>query len=120
MITIGHKMELKPDNKQETHFRKAFGCARLAWNRGLAEWRRQYKEGGKPNPYDLKKQFNAIKKEQFPFVLEVSKCAVQQPFFDIKDAYTKFFDHQGGYPRFKRKKDSEGSYSTFASSCSLR
>lgn len=48
-ISIAHRIELKPNNKQKTHFRKAFGCARLAWNWGLAEWQRQYKEGGKPS-----------------------------------------------------------------------
>ena len=72
-ISIAHRIELKPNNKQKTHFRKAFGCARLAWNWGLAEWQRQYKEGGKPSAFALKRQFNAIKGEQYPFVYEVTK-----------------------------------------------
>ena len=66
MIEIAHKIELAPNNKQKTYFRKAFGCARLAYNWGLAEWQRRYKEGGKVDAYGLKKSFNAIKKEQFP------------------------------------------------------
>ena len=37
MISIAHRIELKPNNKQKTYFRKAFGCARLAYNWGLAE-----------------------------------------------------------------------------------
>lgn len=31
LISISHKIELKPNNKAKTHFKKAFGCARLAY-----------------------------------------------------------------------------------------
>lgn len=110
MISIAHKIELKPNNKQKTYFRKAFGCARLAYNWGLAEWQRQYKEGGKPSAYALRKKFNAIKKEEFPFVYEVTKCAVSNPFSDLQDAFTRFFKKQNKYPQFKKKKDNEGSF----------
>ncbi|EAL6569723.1 transposase, partial [Campylobacter coli] len=37
-MSISHKIELKPNNKAKTHFKKAFGCARLAYNWGLAKW----------------------------------------------------------------------------------
>ena len=36
MISIAHKIELKPNNKQKTYFRKAFGCARLTYKQ--AKW----------------------------------------------------------------------------------
>ena len=110
MIAISHRIELKPNNKQKTYFRKAFGCSRLAWNWGLAEWQRQYKEGGKPNSYDLAKRFNAVKREQFPFVFDVTKYAVSHSFFELKNAYDRFFKGISGYPRFKRKKEGEGSF----------
>lgn len=114
MIEIAHKIELTPNNKQKTHFRKAFGCARLAYNWGLSEWQRRYKEGEKVDAYGLKKAFNAIKKEQYPFVTEVSKYATQQPFLNLGKAFRKFFeDLKKGvvsYPQFKKKKDNEGSF----------
>lgn len=110
MISIAHKIELKPNNKQKTYFRKAFGCARLAYNWGLAEWERQYKEGGKPSAYALKKQFNSIKREQFPFVYEVTKYASQQPFMDLQEAFGRFFKKQNKYPQFKKKKEGQGSF----------
>lgn len=114
MIFISHKIELNPNNKQKTYFRKAFGCSRLAYNWGLAEWQRRYKAGEKVDIYGLKKSFNAIKKEQFPFVLEVTKYATQQPFVNLGKAFTKFFaDIKKGtvsYPQFKRKRDYEGSF----------
>ena len=34
LISIAHKIELMPNNKAQTHFRKAFGCARVTYNWG--------------------------------------------------------------------------------------
>ncbi len=114
MISIAHRIELKPNNKQKTYFRKAFGCARLAYNWGLAEWKRMYEAGEKPNGRKLRTQFNAIKKEQFPFVYEVTKCATEQPFENLQSAFDNFFRDlkQGNvsYPQFKKKRDNEGSF----------
>ena len=110
MISIAHRIELKPNNKQKTYFRKAFGCARLAYNWGLAEWKRMYKAGEKPSGREIRKRFNAIKKEQFPFVYEVTKCAVDQPFINLQSAYDRFFKKLGDYPQFKKKRDNEGSF----------
>ena len=114
MISIAHRIELKPNNKQKTYFRKAFGCARLAYNWGLAEWKRMYEAGEKPSGRKLRTKFNAIKKEQFPFVYEVTKCATEQPFDNLQRAYDNFFrDLKQGkvsYPQFKKKRDNEGSF----------
>ena len=114
MISIAHKIELVPNNKQKTYFRKAFGVARLAYNWGLAEWQRRYKEGEKCSFIELNNAFNAIKGEQFPFVYEVSKWAPAQAFRNVASAYKKFFeDLKKGivsYPKFKRKKDNQGSF----------
>ena len=114
MISIAHRIELKPNNKQKTYFRKAFGCARLAYNWGLAEWKRMYEAGEKPSGREIRKRFNAIKKEQFPYVYEVTKCATDQPFANLQSAFDKFFkDLKKGnvsYPQFKKKKDNVGSF----------
>lgn len=114
LISISHKMELIPNNKAKTHFKKAFGCSRLAYNWGLAKWQEYYKQGIKKSHLELKKEFNAIKKERFPFVYEVSKYATQQPFVNLNLAFNKFFKDlkQGkiSYPKFKKKRESFGSY----------
>ena len=114
MINISHKIELVPNNKQKTYFRKAFGCARFAYNWGLAEWQRRYKEGEKCSAMDIQKAFDAIKGEQYPFVYEVTKYACARSFANLGKAYKKFFeDLKKGvvsYPQFKRKKDNQGSF----------
>ena len=114
MLSISHKIELVPNNKQKTYFRKAFGCARLAYNWGITEWQRRYKEGEKCSATDIQKAFDAIKGEQYPFVYEVTKYACARSFANLGKAYKKFFeDLKKGvvsYPQFKRKKDYQGSF----------
>ena len=114
MIHISHKIELKPNNAAKTHFKKAFGCARLAYNWALAKWQENYKAGVKKYISELCKEFNAIKGSQYPFLYEVSKYATQQPFRNLDKAFKKYFsDLKKGkvsYPKLKKKRDNYGSY----------
>jgi putative transposase len=78
-----HKIRLVPNQAQEIYFAKGCGTARFAWNWALAEWNRQYEahkaDTSKPRPSEgaLRRQLNAIKHEQFPWMSEVTKCALQ-------------------------------------------
>ena len=107
---IAHKIELKANNHQITYFKQACGVARLAWNWGLSNWQEQHKKGLNPSGMSLKKEFNAIKKEKFPFVYDVTKYAVQQPFIQLQQAYKRFFDKISGKPKFKKKGKSRDSF----------
>ena len=99
-------MAVKGSNEEE-----AAGCARFAYNWGLAEWSKQYKAGLKPSAYGLKKQFNAIKEEQFPWIYDSPKDANQQAFTNLGTSFKNFFDSikgkrkgpKVGYPKFKKK-----------------
>jgi putative transposase len=51
----------------------------------------------------LKKQFNAIRHEDFPWTGEVLRDATAQPFINAQRAYNNFFEKRGKYPRFKKK-----------------
>jgi putative transposase len=103
MHKLAHTIRLHPTPGQETFFRKACGCARVAYNYGLAEYQKIRAEGGKPNINEIKKQFNKIKGEIYPWIYESPKDANQQPFTNLKTAFTKFFKHQSKYPKFKKK-----------------
>ena len=106
-----HKIKLNPNQDQEIYFRKACGVARHAYNWALATWKRQYEVGEKPNEANLRKQYNAIKPVEFPWALEVTKCAPQQAIKNAGTAYKNFFDRlkkgkkgrDVGYPKFKKK-----------------
>jgi putative transposase len=65
-----HKIRLNPTPEQAVYLRKACGTARFVYNWGLAEWKRHKAEylGQKHGVMAIKKDFNALKAEQFPWV----------------------------------------------------
>ena len=110
-----HKIRLHPTPEQANAFARAAGTARFTFNWALAEWKTQCETGGKPNAKALKKQFNAIRREQFPWSYEVTKCAVEGAFMDVAAAFKNFFEgrkagHKTGYPKFKSKKGARQSF----------
>lgn len=102
-MLISHRIALAPNDRQATYFARASGTARFAYNWALAEWQRQYQEGGKPSEAALRRQLNDIKGAQFPWMLEVTKNAPQQAIKNLGAAFKRFFAGDGKYPRFKKK-----------------
>jgi len=100
-----HKIRLYPNNKQETYFRNACGVKRFAYNWALSESRRLYEEGVKTSGYDLSKRLNAIKREEFPWMYDVSKWASQKAVHDAFESLKKWWNPKLGNqaPRFKKK-----------------
>ncbi len=106
-----HKIRLHPTPEQVTYFARAAGIARFTFNWALAEWKRCYEAGGKPSALALKKQFNAIRRAQFPWSYDVTKCAIEGAFMDVAAAFKNFFaGRKTGYPKFKSKKRSRQSF----------
>ncbi len=99
-----HKIRLHPTHEQANYFARAAGTSRFVWNWALAEWNRQYEVGEKPTAFKLKKQFNEIRREQFPWTWEVTKNASDQPILDLGKAFRAFFAGKARRPRFKSKK----------------
>ena len=102
-MILAHKIRIYPSREQEQFLKKSCGVARFAYNWGLAEWQNQYKNGRKPNHFMLEKLFNSIKKQEFPFVNEVSCCCYQCAFSNLAKEYKNFFDGLANYPKFKKK-----------------
>lgn len=108
MLTA-HKIALDPNNVQATYFARAVGTARFAYNWALAEWGRQYEASKsdpalpKPSQAALRRQLNAVKREQFPWMLEVSKNAPQMAIIQLGQAFANFFAGRAKYPTFRRK-----------------
>lgn len=112
-----HKIRLYPNNKQATYLARCCGVARFAYNWGLAKWNEQY-EAHKANPdavpkpsrFSLNKQLNAVKREEFPWMMEVTKYAPQKALINLENAFAKFFKKTGKHPKFKRKGDHDSFY----------
>jgi putative transposase len=108
MLTA-HKIRLDTNNVQATYLGRASGVARFAYNWALAEWQRQYVARQSnpalpaPSQLALRRQLNAIKRDQFPWMLDVTKCAPQMAIIQLGEAFKNFFAHRARYPAFKRK-----------------
>jgi len=114
-MLAAHKIELDLNNVQKTYMAKACGCARFAYNWALDEWRKMYlawkadNSQPKPNQYILRRKLNAIKREKFSWMLEVTKCAVQQAIINLGEAFARFFKKLAKYPQ-KHKKGRHDSF----------
>ena len=57
----------------------------------------------RPNQMALRRQLNAIKRSEFPWMLEVTKCAPQMAIVQLGEAFRNFFAKRAGYPKFRKK-----------------
>ena len=57
----------------------------------------------KPSQAALRRQLNAIKREQFPWMLEVTKNAPQMAIIQLGHAFQNFFAGRAKYPKFRKK-----------------
>ena len=108
-MLIAHRIALDPNNAQATYLARASGTARFAYNWALAEWKRQYEAWKadnslpKPSQAALRRQLNAVKREHFPWMLEVTKNAPQMAIIQLGQAFQNFFAGRARYPQFRKK-----------------
>jgi putative transposase len=114
-----HVIRLNPTPEQEVYFRKACGVARHAYNWALARWKEERAAGKWAKMKDLKAEYNAIKGEQFPWCYEVTKCAPEQEFSNLGQAFANYrrMKEEGTLPKLKhpRKDGEEGGFPRFKS-----
>jgi putative transposase len=116
-----HVIRLNPTPDQEVYFRKACGVTRHAYNWALDRWKAARAEGKRVTMQALKVEYNSIKGEQFPWVYETTKCAPEQAFADLGQAFANYWrmkragtqpklkhprkdGEEAGFPHFKSKK----------------
>jgi putative transposase len=115
-----HKVRLNPTAEQEIYFHKAAGTARFVFNWALAEWKNHKAEhpGVAHGAWALKKDFNALKREQFPWVYDVAKDVAEGAFTNLGAAMKNHFESKSGkrkgkrvgFPKFKSKKSNRWSF----------
>lgn len=111
-----HKITLALNNKQQTYMHKAAGVSRFAYNWALAEWNLQYQAHKvdpalpKPSEGALRRQLNSIKRQQFPWMLEITKNAPQMAIIQLGQAWKNFFKGIAERPTFHKKGKSSDSF----------
>ncbi len=112
LVCKAFKYELNPNNTQRTSLHQHAGVARFAYNWGLEQRISLFREKQGNNRFtDAMKQhklLNGLKKTQFPWMYDCSKCAPQEALRDLHRAFQNFYrgrkkGQKIGFPRFKRK-----------------
>ncbi len=121
-VMRGYKSELDLNNEQLTACKKHAGVARFAYNWGLRRKQEVYKATGRSiSAMELHKELNRLKRVDYPWMYEVSKCVPQEALRDLDKAFKHFFrrvrsKREGrhkvkvGYPKFKSKKKGLGHF----------
>lgn len=108
-MILAHKIALDLNDAQATYMARAAGTARKAYNWALDAWQKQYAAWKadntlpKPSQQALRRPLNAIKRQQFPWMLEVTKCAPQMAIVQLGEAFKNFFAGRARYPSFRKK-----------------
>jgi putative transposase len=122
LVVRGYKTELDLNDEERTACLKHAGVSRFVYNWGLARSKVAYRNTGKrPTAIDLHKELNKLKRTDFPWMYETSKCAPQEALRDLDKAYKNFFRRvelkkQGqwrgklGFPKMKKKNKAIGTF----------
>lgn len=105
-----HKIRIFPSKDQEVLLRKSCGVSRFAYNWALGKWKQSYANKEKVTEGLLRKRLVAVKRTEFPWMLEVTKCAPEQAIKDLGSAFSKFFKKRAGFPKFKKKGQKDSFY----------
>jgi putative transposase len=120
-MIFAHKIALALTDAQEAYCRQAVGTARFTYNWALAHWQMQYRNDEKPTAGKLKKEWNTLKYERYPWLHGIHRDAHAQPFTNLHAAFQRFFQNvkdrkagkttiKIGYPAFKKKGQHDSFY----------
>lgn len=109
LVNKAYRYELKPNKAQLILLKKHAGCARFAWNWGLARRIGLYQiEKKSTNAIAQHRELNQLKRTDFCWIYEKSSCAPQEALRDLDRAFKSFFcslktGKRIGFPKFKKK-----------------
>lgn len=117
LVQKAHKLQLLPNNQQETQFISWCGVARWVYNWGLEHKVKAYQETGKSlGAYTLSKKITIIKHSTHPWLCDAPKSIPRMALQQLDTAYINFFrrcrdgDKKKGFPRFKSKRRSRKAF----------
>ena len=112
-------MEILPNKEQIIQCQKTFGCARFIYNHFLDMRINLYKYTSTSMNYnEMSFVLTNHVKNEFIFLKEVDKFALEGSLRSLDNAYKRFFENVKmgrkpyGFPRFKSKRTSKKSYTT--------
>lgn len=105
------KVQLKPNNKQNSLLFQCAGTARWAYNWAIAKQEENYENGGKfLSDGILRKELTQLKQDEFAWLYKYSNNITKQAVKDACEAYKKFFKKIAKKPKFKSKRKSKPAF----------
>ncbi|MGC9772286.1 IS200/IS605 family element RNA-guided endonuclease TnpB [Fervidobacterium islandicum] len=120
-MIVTYRYRIYPNKQQKLQLSKTFGCTRFVWNYFLAWREERYKEQKlATTEAECRKHLNSVLKEQYPWLREVDKFALEDALIRLDNAYNRFFKGLSGKPRFKKKKSHRFSYTTYSTNNNIQ
>lgn len=106
------KIRLLPTLEQEQAFWKHIWASRFIYNHMLAEQIRRREAGEKHmSAFDMSKLLTEMKQQDsYRWLLDVCARVLQRVCADLSEAYSNFFAHRTGFPKFKSKKKAKPAF----------
>ncbi|UXU87131.1 RNA-guided endonuclease InsQ/TnpB family protein [Burkholderia sp. S-53] len=103
------KYELMPTGEQQRQMRRFAGSCRFVFNKALALQKERYERGEKKLGYAglCRLITDWRNSQQTPWLKDAPTHPLQQTLKDLERAYANFFAKRAGFPRFKRKGQSD-------------
>lgn len=106
-----YKTEINPTQEQIQKINKTIGTCRFIYNFYLAHNKEVYEKEDKfVSGMDFSKWLNNVYLKDNPeylWIKEVSSKSVKQSVMNAERAFKRFFKHQSGFPKFKKKNKSD-------------
>lgn len=115
------KFRIYPNKTQQILMQKSFGCVRFVYNHFLAKKIEKYKEDLSSLTYNQCSKELTNLKQEFEWLREPDKDALQKALKDLDVAYKNFFSRpEVGFPKFKSKRDNHKSYRTSCTNANIK
>ena len=103
IVYKAYKFKLNPIEEQKEKLNQFLGASRFIYNYYLGKKKEKY-ELYKKN-YSLKDMKYDLKglQEEYEWLKDVDSCLLRTTLEDLDNAYNKFFNSAGGFPKFKSK-----------------
>jgi putative transposase len=114
-VKRAYKFRFYPTPEQEHLLRRTFGCVRVVYNHALETRSRAWNENRTRVGFaETSRNLTQLKNNpDYTWLTDVSSVPLQQTLRHLNDGFTRFFNKQNGYPRFKTRKDRQSA--TFVS-----
>lgn len=114
-MELRYKFRIYPTKEQAQFFTQEIGNQRFIWNYFLNQEQTRYSSDGKFNFYQSNSSSLTKLKKELEFLQIGDSTALQQTLRSLETAMKRCFKKIGGFPKFKKRKEFDGSYTICSS-----